>query len=141
QRQAPNDFTESGSSWEFIGDVFSITGSTLTVRLSNVGADGYVIADAIRIERVGDLNPLSLAAGLLPPGNSDLADDESQSDSSAELLATAFIDQGLDELAADVAAATARQTTTELADDVATSGPSDHARAEAIDLTLTELPE
>ena len=34
--------------------VFTITGSTLTVRLSNL-ADEYVIADAVRVERIGDL--------------------------------------------------------------------------------------
>ncbi|MCP3884240.1 MAG: hypothetical protein GY700_01965, partial [Propionibacteriaceae bacterium] len=47
QRQAPDDFSDAGSIWEDLGS-FTITGSTLTVELSD-NANGYVIADAIRI--------------------------------------------------------------------------------------------
>ncbi|MCA9076192.1 MAG: FG-GAP repeat protein [Planctomycetaceae bacterium] len=50
QQQAPNDFTDAGSSWEDLTTVM-VTGDTLVVRLSN-DANGYVMADAIRIERV-----------------------------------------------------------------------------------------
>jgi hypothetical protein len=53
QQQAPNDFTDQGSAWEDVKTV-TITGSTLVVELTNVGTDPYVIADAIRIERIGD---------------------------------------------------------------------------------------
>jgi streptogramin lyase len=56
QRFGPNDFTASGSNWELVAGVLNITGSTLSVRLSHIAANGYVLADAIRIERVGDLN-------------------------------------------------------------------------------------
>jgi glucose/arabinose dehydrogenase len=50
QRVAPNDRVASGANWEDVG-VFTITGSTLVVRLSD-SANGIVGADAIRIERV-----------------------------------------------------------------------------------------
>ncbi len=52
QGQAPDDFTDQGSSWEFLTDLTLDAGSsTLTVRLSD-DANGYVIADAVRIEGV-----------------------------------------------------------------------------------------
>jgi hypothetical protein len=53
QELAPNDFTSDGSSWENIGTV-TIIGNTLVVELSDL-ANEFVIADAIRIERIGDL--------------------------------------------------------------------------------------
>ena len=55
QRVAPNisnGIVEEGSTFEDLGN-FRILGNTLTVTLDNL-ADGLVIADAIRIERVGD---------------------------------------------------------------------------------------
>jgi PhoPQ-activated pathogenicity-related protein/predicted secreted protein len=55
QRVKPNisnGISEEGSIFEDLG-VFRILGNTLTVTLDNF-ADGLVIADAIRIERVGD---------------------------------------------------------------------------------------
>jgi hypothetical protein len=51
---APNDFPDAGSSWEDLG-IVSVSGSTLVVELTNVGAETWVVADAIRIERVGAL--------------------------------------------------------------------------------------
>ena len=56
QRVRPDISTgisEEGSIFEDLG-VFRILGNTITVTLSNL-ADGLVIADAIRIERAGDL--------------------------------------------------------------------------------------
>ena len=50
QEVAPNDETEFGVSWEILG-TFSIDSNTLTVRLSDL-ANGFVNADAIRIERL-----------------------------------------------------------------------------------------
>jgi concanavalin A-like lectin/glucanase superfamily protein/Calx-beta domain-containing protein/fibronectin type III domain protein len=50
QELVPNDFTDKGVNWENLG-TFTITSNTLKVRLSNA-ANEYVIADAIRIERV-----------------------------------------------------------------------------------------
>lgn len=54
QRLAPNSFTASNASWQRLGTTFDVTGSSLVVRLSN-DANGRLNADAIRIERVGDL--------------------------------------------------------------------------------------
>ncbi|MDH3508896.1 MAG: S8 family serine peptidase, partial [Gammaproteobacteria bacterium] len=56
QRQAPSSFAEGGVSWQDIG-VYSVTGDTLVVQLSDLaGPSGsYVIADAVRVERVGEL--------------------------------------------------------------------------------------
>jgi hypothetical protein len=71
QELAPNDLTDSGAAWEDLGS-FPISGSTLVVRLTNA-ANEYVIADAIRIQRVGDL-----AAGpeiQVQDGTTDVADD------------------------------------------------------------------
>ncbi|MCA9109169.1 MAG: hypothetical protein KDA52_04415, partial [Planctomycetaceae bacterium] len=48
QELNPDDFSDAGSSWEDLMTI-SITGSNLVVELSD-DADGYVIADAIRIE-------------------------------------------------------------------------------------------
>jgi hypothetical protein len=58
QQAAPNDRTDAGSVWEDLGAQYAVTGNTLTVRLTS-GTSGYVIADGIRIERIGDL-PASL---------------------------------------------------------------------------------
>jgi hypothetical protein len=52
QELAPVDVTALGRTWETL-DEFAIGGSTLRVRLGD-NADGYVCADAIRIERIGD---------------------------------------------------------------------------------------
>jgi hypothetical protein len=52
QELAPNDFNENGTWWEDLGaGVYAITGSELVVHLTDL-ADEYVIADAIRIERL-----------------------------------------------------------------------------------------
>ncbi|MBI3462093.1 MAG: choice-of-anchor D domain-containing protein [Planctomycetes bacterium] len=56
QRLLPDDFTDSGSDWENLGE-FEVTGGTLTVRLLTGFDDKYVVADAIRVERIGDLSP------------------------------------------------------------------------------------
>jgi subtilisin family serine protease len=53
QEIAPNDFFDSGASWEDIG-TFNILGTSLVVRLTD-NANEFVIADAVRIERIGDL--------------------------------------------------------------------------------------
>jgi hypothetical protein len=52
QRNAPNDFTAEGSVWEDISSGVTISGTTLTVRLSGANA-GFRWADAVRIERIG----------------------------------------------------------------------------------------
>lgn len=52
QQTAPDDFEDEGYVWESLGE-FSIDSGTLIVELSN-DANGYVIADAVRIEQVSD---------------------------------------------------------------------------------------
>jgi hypothetical protein len=54
QELAPNDFTDAGVWWEDLGGPYNLTGTTLVVRLSD-DANEFVIADAVRIVRVGDL--------------------------------------------------------------------------------------
>ncbi|MFP6658110.1 MAG: choice-of-anchor D domain-containing protein, partial [Pirellulales bacterium] len=51
QELAPNDFSDDGVNWEHVG-TFNITSGTLGVKLTDVGANEYVIADAIRIELI-----------------------------------------------------------------------------------------
>ena len=54
QELAPGSFVEGGVSWGDLGALYSITGSVLKVELSDL-ANEFVIADGIRIERVGAL--------------------------------------------------------------------------------------
>ncbi len=55
QKLAPNDFTADGAGWENLSVTpYVVTGNTLSVTLSNL-ANGFVIADAIRVEKVGAL--------------------------------------------------------------------------------------
>ncbi|MBI3466130.1 MAG: choice-of-anchor D domain-containing protein, partial [Planctomycetes bacterium] len=49
------DFDDAGSAWRPIGGLYDVASGTVTIRLSAQGADGYVIADAVRLERIGDL--------------------------------------------------------------------------------------
>ncbi len=51
QQLTPNDFTDQGVGWKNLG-TFTITGNTLVVTLTNA-ANNYVIADAVRIQKVG----------------------------------------------------------------------------------------
>ena len=51
QQLAPQGFSDQGSTWQDLG-TFTITGNQLVVQLSD-NANGYVLADAIRIEKVG----------------------------------------------------------------------------------------
>ena len=67
QEKPPNDFTDQNVPWERLGN-FTITGNQLVVRLTN-DADQYVIADAIRIERIG--NRTSGKANTSPWQNPD----------------------------------------------------------------------
>ncbi len=47
---AANDLTDGGTVWEDLGP-YDIAGTTLVVELSHA-ANGYVIAGAVRIERL-----------------------------------------------------------------------------------------
>jgi hypothetical protein len=53
QEQSPNDFSDQGVAWEDLGGPYDITSGTLVVKLSDA-ANEFVIADAIRVERLGD---------------------------------------------------------------------------------------
>jgi hypothetical protein len=56
QQQAPAGFTADGQSWQDLGGPYAVFGNTLVVRLSDLAtpAGYYVIADAVRVERLGD---------------------------------------------------------------------------------------
>jgi probable HAF family extracellular repeat protein len=66
QRNAPSDFSAHGAGWDDLG-TFAVAGGTLSVRLSN-RTFGRVIADAIRIERVG--GAAGAARAPVPPPSS-----------------------------------------------------------------------
>lgn len=68
--QQPNDIASAGAFWHDLGDPYVITGSTLVVQLSDA-ANSLLLADAIRIERVGEL-PSVAEAG--PSQSSPAAD-------------------------------------------------------------------
>jgi hypothetical protein len=54
QQAVPGSFVENGIHWYDLGS-FVLTGTTLVVRLHDgVNAGSYVIADAVRIERIGN---------------------------------------------------------------------------------------
>jgi hypothetical protein len=69
QRQAPADFVEGGVAWQDLGGPYVISGDTLVVRLSDLaGPTGsYLVADAVRVERIGDL-PLGPEVQVLVDG-------------------------------------------------------------------------
>jgi hypothetical protein len=73
QTHAPADLVDQGRSWKRLVGTFTITGPSLVVRVGQ-SASGRVHADAIRIERVGDLPSGGTAAAaadvvLTPPGS------------------------------------------------------------------------
>jgi hypothetical protein len=68
QKVAANDFTDAGTSWEDLGGPYDITGNTLVVELSDA-ANGYVIADAVRIAEVA----VTPGGTFTPPAGSPLA--------------------------------------------------------------------
>ena len=53
QQEQPGDLNADGTSWKQLADI-DVTSGTLTVELSNEASSLWVIADAIRIERIGD---------------------------------------------------------------------------------------
>jgi hypothetical protein len=131
QRQAPNGFPEAGSDWQSIGDVFSISGSTLVVRLTNVGADGFVIADAVRIERVGDLGG---GNSELPGGAFALAPPTSPAEPASNLWTTAYWNETLDDLTTERAAT--RHSADKALRNTTAIGRSGRIKAKAIDLVF-----
>ncbi|WP_417376837.1 choice-of-anchor D domain-containing protein [Gimesia maris] len=68
QQLEPDDYSADGTTWEIL-DTFTINSRTLTVMLTNL-ADGYITADAIRIERVSagpEIDLLDVTDALEPP--------------------------------------------------------------------------
>ena len=53
QQQQPGDLNADGTSWKQLLDV-DVTSGTLNVELSNEASSLWVIADSVRIERIGD---------------------------------------------------------------------------------------
>ncbi len=51
QQQAPAGLFDAGASWLDLGGPYTVLSGSLTVRLGDL-ADGYLIADAVRIERL-----------------------------------------------------------------------------------------
>jgi len=70
QQLSPNDFNDSGASWENLG-TYTVTGNILTIKLAN-NANGRLNADAIRVERLA-ATPASPEIQVLD-GTTDLAD-------------------------------------------------------------------
>jgi hypothetical protein len=87
QRQAPAGFIEDGVRWQDVG-VYQLAGNTLVVRLSDqAGPSGsYVIADAVRVERVGEL-PAAPEVQVLV-GSVELADGTGSVDFGSTLVGT-----------------------------------------------------
>jgi hypothetical protein len=69
QQVSPVGFTDQGVSWQMLGS-FNITSGELTVSTTDL-ANGAVIADAIRIQRIGDVptNPPSSAIQVIDDGD------------------------------------------------------------------------
>jgi len=52
QTVSPDDFTAIGTVWQELGGPYTVAGGTLTVQLSDLGAGGFLGADAVRIEQI-----------------------------------------------------------------------------------------
>jgi hypothetical protein len=61
QERASSGLSWSGTNWSNLG-IFNISGGTIRVQLTNAAND-RVVADAVRIERIGDVQGASAAAG------------------------------------------------------------------------------
>lgn len=61
QQGAPAGFRDAGLGWQNVGQPFRIDGHTLVVQLSDL-ASGAVVADAVRIERVGHTGQIQTPA-------------------------------------------------------------------------------
>jgi hypothetical protein len=70
QREAPGSFPDldhAGTAWQDLGNVYTIYGNTLYVQLHNRFANGCPVADAVRIERVGDLPAVTAEISPVSP--------------------------------------------------------------------------
>jgi hypothetical protein len=71
QQRSAGTFTSGGASWQNLG-TFTVTANSLTVRL-NSSTSGRVVADAIRLERVGATSGGAALRSALPTGAVDAA--------------------------------------------------------------------
>ena len=61
QKNPPSEFTDAGYSWDTL-DTVNVTGGTLIVTLgAGTSSNKYTVADAIRIEKTGDVSSLTLS--------------------------------------------------------------------------------
>ncbi len=118
QQRVPDDFVDDGSNWEDVGMV-RVTGSTLTVQLNN-GANGDVVADAIRIEPLPmqpELAVYDSSGGKIAAGDQidfgTLAPGASQSETfTVRNLGSSPLDLGMLQMPADFVLATPPGATT-----------------------------
>ncbi|HYF50938.1 MAG TPA: DUF4175 family protein [Planctomycetota bacterium] len=87
QEQAPNDFTDAGHNWKDLGGQYAITSNTMVVKLTN-HANEYVMADAVRIERVDDLAQRIEAGIELTEGWHDISIAYRQPDPKSDIVLT-----------------------------------------------------
>jgi hypothetical protein len=69
QRLAPADFTDAGAAWKDLGGPYQITGTSLTVRLTDQ-ANGVVVADAVRVQLILPQQPAAMSATAVQPAAS-----------------------------------------------------------------------
>jgi hypothetical protein len=55
QSAAPSDFWAAGSAWEILANPVNVSNGTLVVQLTDIGANGYVVADSVYVERLSPL--------------------------------------------------------------------------------------
>ncbi len=99
QEAAPGDFRDAGAYWKDLG-AFTVADDTLTVQLTNA-ANEFVIADAIRIERVGDPTPaleMSSPNGgeNWQPGGTETVSWSSTGDTGADVMIELYKGESLD---------------------------------------------
>lgn len=122
QKLQPNDFTDAGSGWKRLGNTIQVTGTQLVVETNNK-ADGFVFADAVRIERVGNL-PAAVPTSSRSAGSSSTA-----STSSVPLIAAS---KGL--VAGTVASSTSQGSSAA----ASFSGPGAAGLAAQLDFALAD---
>ena len=85
QKNLPAEFTDAeGVTWDTL-DTISVTSGTLRVELSEAPGNNYVVADAVRIERLGDIAPeLESTLATDVTGNEQLNQDLTANDHSGE---------------------------------------------------------
>lgn len=66
QRTSGTDMSYAGRNWSTIGSNVSITGNSMTV-IMTVPAGGYAAADAVYVERMGEIEPAMVDISLTPP--------------------------------------------------------------------------